>query len=383
MSRDQPAPLSILFAIQTLPPMGGGAEIHAARLATALRARGHSVRIQTVAEDSARTTTNPVLSQGSTIARRLYSLRVARTILFGRGRYSVVHFFLGGRHTAIGGLACRVAGCPHVVMYGGSGAFDEMGASLLGRLALKADARLARRLIALNEGMRQSFRACGAPDDRIVILPCEADPDFFSPGDPDAVGAIRTRFAIPPEAHVISFVGRLVTDKALPTLVAAFGRLSRADPRAVLVLAGEGPERPRLEALIRALPEPGRALLTGQLTQIEVRDLLRATDVFALVSAIEGIPSALVEAMAVGLPCVVSDIDGMRDIIAPGVDGLQVPQGDEAALADALLALLSDPPLRLRMGRAARRHALERYTPAVVAEAHEKLYREILAEAAR
>lgn len=359
--------LSILFAIPTLPPRGGGAEVHAARLGAALRRRGHDVTILTMDDaPPAR-------------IRRGYFVKVVRTLLLERRRFDLVHFFLAGRHTAFGVVAAWARRCPSVVMYGGTGTFAELEATRRGRLALALGSRLADRLIALNEDMRRSFRAWGAPDERIVILPCEVDPDLFRPGDAAAIASARARFRLPPEARVVSFVGRFVPEKEVATLVAAFARVAAADPAAVLVLAGDGPERPALDALVATLPEPGRVVMTGRLAEREVRDLLQASDVFALVSSLEGIPCALVEAMAVGLPSVVSDIPGLSETALPEVHGLAVPLRAPEPLARAMLELLSDPERRRLMGRAARQRALDLYATDVVAAAHERLYREIVA----
>jgi glycosyltransferase involved in cell wall biosynthesis len=226
--------------------------------------------------------------------------------------------------------------------------------------------------------MRDSFRALGVAEERIVDLPCEVDPDVFRPGEPGAAETARARFAIPPGAHVVTCVGRFVPEKELATLVAAFGRVAVADPAAILVLAGDGPERGAISRLARGVAGGERIILTGALAEAEVRDLLQASDVFALVSSLEGIPCALVEAMAAGLPCVVSDIDGTRDTVTDGANGLRVPPRDADRLAGALLELLSDPRRRAAMGAESRRRALQRYTPDIVASAHEALYRQLV-----
>jgi glycosyltransferase involved in cell wall biosynthesis len=372
-------PLSILLVIPALPPIGGGAEVHAARLACALRERGHSVTLLTMAGEQSQ---SAVRAPPPAFARRGFSLRVAWTILLGRSRFDIAHFLLAGRHTALGVLSSWLTGIPRVVMYGGSGTFADQEASREGRLALKADSSLADRLVALNEGMRESFKARGAPSERVVILPCEVDPEFFRPGDAGEREAARARFGIPADARVVTFVGRFVPEKEIATLLAAFRRLAALNPAAMLVLAGDGPDRAALSDLAGRLPA-GRVVMTGRLAEPEVRDLLQASDVFSLVSSLEGIPCALVEAMAAGLPCVVSDIAGTREIVAQGITGLRVPLSDVEALAAALLGLLSDPERRARMGGEARRRALERYAPAIVAAAHERLYREIIEEKRR
>ncbi|MEA3064925.1 MAG: hypothetical protein QOJ27_1371, partial [Sphingomonadales bacterium] len=155
-------PLSLLFVIPSLPPMGG-AEVHAARLAAALGRRGHAVTLLTMAGEFEPGLEPPSHPPGPRPRRRAYPLRIAGKLLGSRGSYDAAHFFLAGRHTSVGVLAAWLTGCPRVVMYGGTGTFSAQRASRRGRLALGVDVSLADRLIALNEEMRDSFRRCGAP----------------------------------------------------------------------------------------------------------------------------------------------------------------------------------------------------------------------------
>jgi glycosyltransferase involved in cell wall biosynthesis len=141
------------------------------------------------------------------------------------------------------------------------------------------------------------------------------------------------------------------------------------------VLVGDGPEMERLAGLRDELGLGGRALLLGQRRDIPA--LLNAADVFALSSLSEGVSLALLEAMAVGLPAVVTEVGGNPEVVLPGATGLLLPPGLPHELALALLEALDDPARAAAWGRAGRRRVLERFSLAGMARAYADLYREV------
>jgi glycosyltransferase involved in cell wall biosynthesis len=124
-------------------------------------------------------------------------------------------------------------------------------------------------------------------------------------------------------------------------------------------IAGEGPHRVEIEAEVKRLGLGDRVEMAGTVAEDGVRELLQRADAFVLpsVGLGEAAPVSVMEAMACGLPVVASVIGGTPDMITSGEDGLLVPQGDEKALADALVRLARDPKERRRLGRAARARA--------------------------
>jgi glycosyltransferase involved in cell wall biosynthesis len=186
---------------------------------------------------------------------------------------------------------------------------------------------------------------------------------------------------LPPQAvcapgrRILLAVGRLDQVKNFGALVAVFGRLASGHPDWDLVILGEGPERPALEAALRAARLDGRVALPGRAGN--VGDWYRCADLFVLTSHSEGFPNALAEAMAHGLPAVSFDCDtGPRDIIRHGVDGLLVTAGQDGELEETLGRAMGDAALRhalaARAGEARERVALER-----VAALWEDLFREL------
>jgi glycosyltransferase involved in cell wall biosynthesis len=182
---------------------------------------------------------------------------------------------------------------------------------------------------------------------------------------PNAVDAPASQVVCEPRQTTdgslqLAAMGRLAYQKGFDLLIDAFARAARDQPRWSLVILGEGPERRRLEEEIHSRGLEGRVRLLGWVSDPSA--VLRNCDAFVLSSRFEGFPNALLEAMALGLPAISVDCpSGPADIIRNEVDGLLVPFGDLPALAAAIRRLLSDEPLRHRLGAEAV-HVVERFS---------------------
>jgi glycosyltransferase involved in cell wall biosynthesis len=171
-------------------------------------------------------------------------------------------------------------------------------------------------------------------------------------------------------------VARLNPVKDQPTLLHAARLAADAEPSFRLDLVGDGPARAELEALHRQLNLGGHVRFLG--FRDDVRDLLTAADFFVLSSVSEGISLTLLEAMAMGLPVVATDVGGNREVVAEGTTGLLVPAQSPAALAEAMLGLVRDPERARRMGAAGRRRAEEKFDLRRVVREYEELYLSLL-----
>lgn len=185
---------------------------------------------------------------------------------------------------------------------------------------------------------------------------------------------IREEHHTPEDAPVIGTVARLHPQKGHEDLLRAFAIVSGSVPEAVLWLVGEGECRTTLERTAARLGIEAKVRMLGART--DVRDLLGAMDVFALASRWEGMPNALMEAMATGLPVVASDVDGVRALIRHGETGWRVPAGDPQAMAGALLSVLRDGDQAVRVGLAAQGYMQEHFSIDRMAEAFATLYRD-------
>ncbi|MBI5631762.1 MAG: glycosyltransferase [Elusimicrobia bacterium] len=157
---------------------------------------------------------------------------------------------------------------------------------------------------------------------------------------------------------LIGSIGRLDAQKGHEYLIEALALLKTRYPVRCAIL-GEGPQRPVLEKLIRKLNLERHVWLLGE--RPDVVHWLSSFDLFALPSLWEGLPNALLEAMALGLPVVASSVDGIPEALRDGQSGLLVPPKDAAALARKMAQLLDDPGLKSRLGEGAKAAITERF----------------------
>jgi colanic acid/amylovoran biosynthesis glycosyltransferase len=192
---------------------------------------------------------------------------------------------------------------------------------------------------------------------KFKVVPLGVDQEKFTPSRRLSV-APALPFKAPFE---ILCVGRLVPAKGQHILVSAVKRLVEENRAVRLRLLGDGPERRSLEERIVTERLTAHVILEGAVNPDRIRDFLRNADVFALSSFAEGIPVALMEAMATEIPCVSTMIAGIPELIRDEIDGLLVPPSDEEALAEALRRLMDEPEFRRRLGRAGRLRVIDRY----------------------
>ena len=196
------------------------------------------------------------------------------------------------------------------------------------------------------------------------------DPARFTPAQRSEM---RTDLGVDDDTVVVGAVGRLVAEKGYPELFAAMEQLP---PQFRLVVVGGGdPEKPDSlgPALVQRARDRGVCFLGHR---DDVDRLYAAMDVFVLASHREGFPRAAMEASAMGLPVVATDVRGCREVVDPGRTGTLFPKGDPDALARALLAL-TDPARRAEQGRAARERALAHFDERRVVEIVLDTYREV------
>ena len=214
-------------------------------------------------------------------------------------------------------------------------------------------ARRVDGLIAVAPEVRSAILATmhGIPARKIAVIPNGVDTRRFRRrGEREKT---RAGLGLAPVARAISVVATFKEQKGHRFLIEAAAALAPDYPEARYLLIGDGELRADLEQRIAAAGLTGQFRLLG--LRPDVPDLLAAADLFVLPSLWEGLPMALVEAMAAGLPVVATDVSGTRGVMAGGETGLLVPPGDAAALARAIAALLDDPARAGVMGAAARR----------------------------
>jgi glycosyltransferase involved in cell wall biosynthesis len=187
--------------------------------------------------------------------------------------------------------------------------------------------------------------------------------------------ALRRRLQLEADRRYVVNVARFHPIKDQAMLLRAFAEVAGARPDVDLLLTGDGPLRPDLEALVAQLGIAPRVRFLG--VRSDVPDILQAADVFALTSVSEAASLTLLEAMAAGLPVVVTAVGGNPEIVRDGREGLLVPRGDASAAAAALLRLLDDPAAASAMGTAGKSRVQERYLLGQTIDAYWRLYQRL------
>jgi glycosyltransferase involved in cell wall biosynthesis len=215
--------------------------------------------------------------------------------------------------------------------------------------------RHAHHVVTVAEAFRGDVLRCGVDGRRITVLhnAAPALPEVAS----EAVVRLRARLGIAKESRVVAALGRLSREKGHATLVSAFANVCARLQDTHLIIAGEGPERPRLEREIARLRLDRQVTLLGEVE--DVASIYALANLVALPSLTEGCPSVLLEAMAAGVPVVASRVGGIPEIATDGRTALLIEQRDVAQLAAAMCRLLMDRGLAGRLAADARQHVAQ------------------------
>jgi glycosyltransferase involved in cell wall biosynthesis len=200
--------------------------------------------------------------------------------------------------------------------------------------------------------------------------------DLKEVGGWKSTDGIREGLGIPEEAPVVGTVANFKAHKGYEYLLKAAVLVKREVSDTRFVLVGQGPVEERVREQARRLALDGTVTFAG--FREDAPRVAATFDIFALASTAEGLPIALLEAMAVGKPIVATRVGGLPEVIDHDREGVLVPPGDPKALADAILALLADPSLRQRLGEAARKRATD-FDIRKAVRRMESVYEELLA----
>jgi glycosyltransferase involved in cell wall biosynthesis len=344
--------VKVVMLVQSLGV--GGLELLVERLTMRLRRDRHDVRI--VTSERGGTVAERMAERGVELTHaplgrsRLSTLRTLRRELL-RGGTQAVH--LHGLPASTWGRAALVGASPRIVAH----YHTEPSPAHRPTLAMKIRERTLARLVpgpvlAVSGNVRRDLvENLGVPPARVQIL---------SGGVPDQApgerAEARRELAIAPDRHVLLCVASLTPPKRHGVLLRALARI----PDALLLLAGEGPQRASLERLARTLGVQDRVRMLGMREDVE--RLAAAADAGVLASwPREGLPLAVLELMRAARPVVATRVGGIPEAVEEGATGLLVEPERPAELAQACRRLLEDPVLARRMGQAGREHFLHRY----------------------
>jgi glycosyltransferase involved in cell wall biosynthesis len=366
----QVKPVRLLLVVDSLEV--GGAERHVVDLALALNRQGHEVTVAcSVAGDlhglleEANVPVRPLLDQ---LVKRRVSAAYARGLrrLVKGERFDLVHAHIYAS-AAAAAIATAGTGVPLVVTEHTEAGWRGRRA----RLVTRRFCRRASRVIAVSGAVRRRLvEQDDVSPEKIVVIPnaVPANPHKGA-GVPPLPDELR-------DGPLVGVVARLQPEKGVATFLKAASRVAKAVPRARFIVAGGGPLRAELEALVERIGLERNVRFLG--FRSDPRALIRLLDVLVVPSHTEGAPLVVLETMAAGVPVVASAVGGIPDQVSHGDDGLLVPPGDPAALGDAVLKLLEDPGLARRMGAAGCRKAATDFSHATMVERAMKVYRTAL-----
>jgi L-malate glycosyltransferase len=226
--------------------------------------------------------------------------------------------------------------------------------------------------VCASEAIRQMLLADGIPEGRAVTVHEGIDLERVDAAPP---AALREELWLPHHAPIVGNVAALVPHKGQKHLIEAAALVVRQVPDARFVIAGEGELRPSLERLIKDRHLEKHVFLAG--FRPDVLSLHKAFDIFAMSSVTEGLGTSLLDAMASGKPVVATRAGGIPEVVADGETGMLVPPRDHQAMADALVTLLTDEPLRRKMGEAGLDLARRRFSAERMVRDTLRLYKRV------
>lgn len=255
----------------------------------------------------------------------------------------------------LGPLAAARQHIPSVVTLHQLGALDwRQSRAALRECAFRlAVGARAQRVVGVSAAVADYYARRGIPRSRLRVVynAIDAAP-FQAPLDDQRRSALRAELGLSSDARVLISVAMLRQGKGLGVLLRAMAAIRQRQPQAVLLIVGDGPERPRLTRLADDLELGGSVRFLGVRTDVPA--LLGLAQVFVLPTRYEALPTVLLEANAAGLPAVASDVGGVPELVRHNVEGLLTPVGDSPALATSICRLLEDGDLRARLAAAAR-----------------------------
>jgi glycosyltransferase involved in cell wall biosynthesis len=383
--------LRLVLVTRRFWPLVGGAEGVMANLAAEFASRGVDVTLLTAQWHpdwpvrvryrgvSVIRLANPSLRGWGTFR---YMRALERWLRRRAGHYDLVYVSML-KHDAYTTMGAAGGVVPVVLRAEGAGAsgdciwqLDANFGRRIKRRCIKADA-----VIGPSRAVERELIAAGYPRAKIhylpngVAIPPRANQETKKKARA-TLAELKPELSCPPGSPIAVYTGRLHEAKGLADLVSAWSLIVARWPNARLWLVGEGPFEQTLRESIAAQNLSGRVVLAGVFDNVD--ELLTAADLFVLPSLEEGMSLSMLEAMAVGLPVVSTDIPGNQGVVTHQEHGLLVPTQDVNSLAAAIEQLLDDRQLATRLADAASVHVREHFSVAGVVDRHLELFDDLL-----
>jgi glycosyltransferase involved in cell wall biosynthesis len=358
--------LKILFVDLEMEWRGG--QNQALLLLRAINARGDTAELVTVKgsalgkrAQARRVKVHSVPRYGKRAAAALKIFNLTRNraldLVHANEAHAVTAAWLAGAHRQAAFIISRRVGYP------------------LGKSRLAMDRYLAAtRIVAISEWVVERLVESGAPKEKISVV-YEGVELPTLPTD-EMRGRARRRWKIPKEATLLGSVGVLSPDKGHELLIRALAQLRAEFPECRLLLAGDGPSRPQLEALAKELGVAEMVIFAGFVTDIDF--VYQALDVFLFPSSFEGLGTSLLAAMSYEIPSVSFQCCAFGEIIENEKSGLLVEPGNVGEIAQAVSRLLRDKEFARSLGQAGRARIADKFSSTRMVEEMSEVYREVL-----
>ena len=326
------------------------------------------------------------VSPSSRIARALATPRLILAALRAVARVDIVHLHGFSVKSRVLIAIARLLGKRVIIKLTSVGHDDAVALRRKGGGTFRS-ARRADRFVGVSPRFAELHAEAGLPGGTLTVIPNGVDLERFRPPAAGEREAIRRELGLPTDRLLVLFVGFFSHEKRPDVAFHAWTETfdSRAESALVLVGCTESPYYEIDSALAADIRrDADRLRCSDRVTMVERTDTIerfyRAADVLVLPSTREGLPNVVLEAMASGLPCLVSRLPGVTDaLIADGETGMLNEPDDLQGFAQSLRTLLADPGLRARIGTQARRAIEARYSLETIASDYVSLYRELLA----
>ena len=360
--------MRVVMLSNSFPPEIGGIQEHVSNLAQTLARQGHQLKIVTVRRNKSErvrdtfagldVTRVPQLNLPRTLTTQYLAITTALLIAMRlRGQADVVHYhtFWPDAFTAF-----VVNKFVPTIYTAHESRFLLMAEQPRSRRWLKLALRPFQGILAPSTELREVTRQLGVSSEKSAFIANAVDASKFRPGLNGET--VRARYGVPMDHCLILCPRRLVPKNGLEFLIESLPSIRRSSRAVSVLIAGDGPERERLEARVRELGLQDSVIFAGSQDNSELPEFYAAADIVAIPSLKEATSIAGLEAMASACAVVATNVGGLPEIIEDGVSGLLVSPRNSEALAQAITRLIETPGLRTQLGLAARARVEQKFT---------------------
>jgi glycosyltransferase involved in cell wall biosynthesis len=377
--------MRVVMLSNSFPPEIGGIQEHVSNLAQTLARQGHQLKVVTVRRNKSErvrdtfagldVTRVPQLNLPKTLTTQYLASTTALLIAMRlRGQADVVHYhtFWPDAFTAF-----VVNKFVPTVYTAHESRFLLMAEQPKSRRWLKLALRPFQGILAPSTELLEVTRQLGVSSEKSAFIANAVDASKFRPGVTGET--VRARYGIPLDHCLILCPRRLVPKNGLEFLIESIPSIRRRFSDVSVLIAGDGPERERLEARVRELGLHESVIFAGNQDNDDLPEFYAAADIVAIPSLKEATSIAGLEAMASACAVVATNVGGLPEIIEDGVSGLLVPPRDPEALALAIMRLIETPELRKQLGLAGRARVEQKFTWEQVASETTRAYERAIA----